>query len=86
MPLGGHKHSFLLYMYPGVRLLDHRTGKSLTLEKKRQFSKEVVPIYPPSINAREFQLLHIFSKLGIVKSFKTLAQGTQISPCGQGEE
>lgn len=70
MSLGGHGHSFLLVIHPGMGLLD-RTGKPLTLENFLVFKE--VPIYPPIINIREFQL---FLKLGIVKilTFKILAQ------------
>lgn len=43
---GACLHTFLLGIYPGVKLLSHRTCKGSTLEDDvKQFYKMVVPLF-----------------------------------------
>ena len=57
-------HSYLLYVFLRVELLDHRLSICLSLiYAAKQFSKLVVPIYTLTINVRkqDFQFSHILA-------------------------
>ena len=59
MPLGEHKHLFLLTVHPGVGATGPEVIQMFNSGRFCQFSKAAVAMYTPNRNVRKFKIMYL---------------------------